>query len=144
MQITGELLSPQCSTEQAAIYRRRAATPSSREVIHMNHISRRTFGGLLASGASLAVLASTTPFAFADSRIRLIWWGNPERDKRTNAVIDLYQKANAGVTIDPETYAWNDYWPKLATQAAGQNLPDVIQMDYRYIFEYARRGQLAD
>ena len=48
------------------------------------------------------------------------------------------------VTIDPETYAWNDYWPKLATQAAGQNLPDVIQMDYRYIFEYARRGQLAD
>ncbi len=110
----------------------------------MNHISRRAFGGLLASGASLAVLASTTPFALADSRIRLIWWGNPERDKRTNAVIDLYTKANAGVSIDPETYAWNDYWPKLATQAAGQNLPDVIQMDYRYIFEYARRGQLAD
>ena len=67
----------------------------------MNHISRRAFGGLLASGASLAVLASTTPFAFADSRLRLIWWGNPDRDKRTNEVVDLYQKANAGVTIDP-------------------------------------------
>ena len=50
----------------------------------MNHISRRAFGGLLASGASLAVLASTTPFAFAASRLRLIWWGNPDRDKRTN------------------------------------------------------------
>ena len=110
----------------------------------MNRISRRAFGGLVASGASLAVLASTTPFAFADSRVRLIWWGNPDRDKRTNAVADLYQTTNAGVTIDRETYAWNDYWPKLATQAAGQNLPDVIQMDYRYIFEYARRGQLAD
>jgi multiple sugar transport system substrate-binding protein len=110
----------------------------------MNRISRRAFGGLLASGASLAALASTTPFAFADSRLRLIWWGNPDRDKRTNEVADLYQTTNAGVTIDRETYAWNDYWPKLATQAAGQNLPDVIQMDYRYIFEYARRGQLAD
>ncbi len=110
----------------------------------MNRISRRAFGGLVASGASLAILASTTRFAFADSRIRLIWWGNPDRDRRTNEVIDLYKKANAGLTIDPETYAWNDYWPKLATQAAGQNLPDVIQMDYRYIFEYARRGQLAD
>ena len=43
----------------------------------------------------------------------------------------------------PETYAWNDYWQKLATQAAGQNLPDLIQMDYRFIFEYARRQQLA-
>ena len=43
----------------------------------------------------------------------------------------------------PETYAWNDYWQKLATQAAGKNLPDLIQMDYRFIFEYARRQQLA-
>ena len=43
----------------------------------------------------------------------------------------------------PETYGWNDYWQKLATQAAGKNLPDLIQMDYRFIFEYARRQQLA-
>lgn len=107
-------------------------------------LTRRQFGALAASGASLAVLASTTTNLFADERVRLIWWGNPERDKRTLAVVDLYQKENAGVTVDPETYAWNDYWPKLATQAAGKNLPDVIQMDYRYIFEYARRGQLAD
>ena len=54
----------------------------------------------------------------------------------------LYTKTT-GVSVAPETYAWNDYWQKLATQAAGKNLPDLIQMDYRYIFEYARRGQLA-
>ncbi len=105
-------------------------------------ITRRTFGGLMASGASLAMLASTGA-SLADERVRLIWWGNPERDKRTLAVVDLYEKKNAGVTVDPETYAWNDYWTKLGTMAAGKNLPDVIQMDYRYIFEYARRGQLA-
>ena len=111
----------------------------------MQHrISRRDFNRLLGAGAAAGALASTMPAALAAARVRLIWWGNPERDKRTNEVIDLYQKTNADVTIDPETYAWNDYWPKLATQAAGQNLPDVIQMDYRYIFEYARRGQLAD
>ncbi len=107
-------------------------------------ITRRTFGGLMASGASLAVLASTGNLAYAEERIRLIWWGNPERDKRTLAVVDLYQKENAGVTVDPENYGWNDYWQKLGTMAAGKNLPDVIQMDYRYIFEYARRGQIAD
>ncbi|MEX0854014.1 MAG: extracellular solute-binding protein [Bauldia sp.] len=109
-----------------------------------NRITRRGFNGLLASGASAAILASTGRLALADERLRLIWWGNPERDKRTLAVVDLYQKANAGITVDPENYAWGDYWQKLATQAAGKNLPDVIQMDYRYIFEYARRGQLAD
>ncbi len=35
---------------------------------------------------------------------------------------------------------WSDYWTKMATQVAGKNMADVIQMDYRYIAEYARRG----
>jgi multiple sugar transport system substrate-binding protein len=109
-----------------------------------DRITRRAFGGLMASGASLALLAATSRFALADTRLRYIWWGNPDRDKRTRAMVDLYQQKNAGVTVDAETYGWNDYWTKLATQAAGGNLPDVIQMDYRYIFEYARRGQLED
>jgi multiple sugar transport system substrate-binding protein len=109
-----------------------------------NRISRRDFGRLTAAGASLAVLGGMMTPAQAETRLRLIWWGNPDRDKRTNDVVDLYMKTNPDVVVDPETYAWNDYWPKLATQAAGRNLPDVIQMDYRYIFEYARRGQLAD
>ena len=77
-------------------------------------------------------------------RLRYIWWGNPDRDKRTIAAIDLYKTKHPDIAVDPESYAWADYWPKLATQAAGQNLADIIQMDYRYIFEWARRGQLAD
>jgi multiple sugar transport system substrate-binding protein len=106
-------------------------------------ITRRGFGGMLAAGASMAVLGKPG-IAHADTRLRYIWWGNPDRDKRTLAAIDLYKKKVASVSIDPETYAFNDYWPKLATQAAGGSLPDVIQMDYRYIYEWARRGQLAD
>src|SRR6185312_4614413 len=87
------------------------------------------------------LLASTRGFA-ADESLRMIWWGNPDRDKRTNDVLALYTKTT-GAQVLPETYAWNDYWQKLATQAAGKNLPDLIQMDYRFIFEYARRRQLA-
>jgi len=41
-----------------------------------------------------------------------------------------------------EFMGFNDYWPKVATQTAGGNAPDLIQMDYRYIVEYARRGAL--
>ena len=33
--------------------------------------------------------------------------------------------------------------PSSATQIAGGNAPDVIQMDYRYIVEYAKRGAIA-
>jgi len=104
-------------------------------------MNRRQFGGLFGSAAALSLLASLDARA-AGAALRLIWWGNPDRDRRTNEVVALYTQ-QTGSEIVPETYGWGDYWQKLATQAAGSNLPDVIQMDYRYIFEYARRNQLA-
>src|SRR5690625_5059122 len=42
------------------------------------------------------------------------------------------------------TGEWNGYWDKLATQTAGGDLPDVIQMDEKYISEYGGRGALLD
>ncbi len=107
-----------------------------------SRFNRREFGGLVGGFAAASAFASTGAFAAAGETVRLIWWGNPDRDRRTNEVIDLYMKETSTEVV-PETYAWNDYWQKLATQAAGRNLPDLIQMDYRYIFEYARRQQLA-
>ena len=53
-----------------------------------------------------------------------------------------YANANPGLAFDTEFNAFNDYWPKLGTQVAGGNAPDVLQMDYRYIVEYAQRGAL--
>ena len=46
------------------------------------------------------------------------------------------------MTIAGKSLGWTDYWARLATQTAGRNAADVLQMDYRYIFEYARRGAL--
>jgi multiple sugar transport system substrate-binding protein len=108
----------------------------------MTRMNRRDFGGLVLGAAAASTFASVGAFAQAGSTVRLIWWGNPDRDRRTNEVVALFSQ-DTGTEIVPETYAWNDYWQKLATQAAGRNLPDLIQMDYRYIFEYARRQQLA-
>ena len=89
-----------------------------------NRISRREFGRLSVAGMSLAALGGLTRPASAETTLRYIWWGNPDRDKRTNAAIDLYNKKNPDVAVDRESYAWADYWPKLATQAAGGNLPE--------------------
>lgn len=104
------------------------------------NVTRRA---VLQSGIAAGALAGLgLPAAAADTRLRMFWWGSKERADRTEAVNKLYSTQNAGVTIDGETLGWNDYWPRLATQSAGRNAPDVIQMDYRYIFEYARRGAL--
>lgn len=107
-----------------------------------NGLSRRN---LLLAGAGLAGAASMlSPGAFAQAqvRMRMSWWGAKERAERTAAANALFTGKNPNVTIDGETLGWNDYWPRMATQAAARNLADVLQMDYRYLSEYARRGAL--
>jgi multiple sugar transport system substrate-binding protein len=103
---------------------------------------RRQF--LMGSTALLAAAAAGVgPAMSQETRMRLIFWGGQARADRTYGVTDLYTKANPGVTFDGEFLAFADYWPKLATQTAGGNSPDVIQMDYRYIVEYANRNAIA-
>lgn len=99
---------------------------------------------MLAGGASLAALATLSGrAAFAqETRVRLLWWGSQGRAERTNEVVKMFNGANAGTLVEGESAGWDSYWTRLATQTAGGNAPDLIQMDYRYIFEYARRDAL--
>ena len=102
-------------------------------------VGRRQF--LMGSSALLAAGAVRPAFA-QDNSLRLIFWGSQSRADRTYGVTDLYAAKN-GTPIEGEFLAWNDYWPKLATQTAGGNAPDIIQMDYRYIVGYAKRNAIA-
>lgn len=56
----------------------------------MSMLTRRSFlTGTATVAGSLALGTALGGTAFGqDSRIRHFWWGNPERDKRTFAVID--------------------------------------------------------
>lgn len=101
-------------------------------------LTRRT---LLASAAAAAAMAGVPARAQARS-IRHFWWGNPDRDRRTFEVIDLFKTANAGIDVQPETIGWGDYWTKMATQTAGGNMADVVQMSHIHISEYVGRGAL--
>jgi multiple sugar transport system substrate-binding protein len=109
----------------------------------MSKLTRRQFSARVA-GTALASTGFCTigRSARAETTLRWFWWGNPERNKRTYAVVDLYDEKHPDVAIEAETISWDDYWAKMATQASGRNLADVVQMDYRYLFEYARRQQL--
>ncbi len=104
-------------------------------------VNRRT---ILSGSAALAAMASLPRGAQAQAatRLRTYWWGAKERADRTNKVDEMYMAAHPGVTITGETLGWGDYWTRMATQAAGRNLADLIQMDFGYIFDYARRRAL--
>lgn len=107
----------------------------------MKLLTRRQF--VSTAGAATAALGLSPALSLAQTaaRLRCFWWGNPDRDRRTKALLDAYSK-KSGTQIAAESLGWGDYWTKLGTQTAGGNAPDLIQMDYRYLFEYARRETL--
>jgi multiple sugar transport system substrate-binding protein len=107
------------------------------------NLNRRTLLKATAAAASLAALPAVPALAQDQTRFRVYWWGTKERADRTLEAVALYQQRNPAIQIDGESLSWADYWPRLATQAAGRNAPDMIQMDYRYVAEYARRNALA-
>lgn len=104
-------------------------------------VNRRRFLGAGLGVASMPLWGLAQSLA-ADTAIRMIWWGGKDRAERTNKAVDAFKADNAGVNITGESMGWDDYWPRLATQVAGGDAPDFIQMDYRFMFEYARRGAI--
>ncbi|TXK84046.1 ABC transporter substrate-binding protein [Paenibacillus sp. N3.4] len=79
-----------------------------------------------------------------DVKLRIAWWGGQARHDYTLKLIELYEQKNPGVKIDAEYAGFDDYWKKLAPQAAANQLPDIIQMDISYIAQYGTKEQLED
>lgn len=90
----------------------------------------------------IILIILTVSYSQQPINLRVAWWGSQTRHNQTLQVIDLFQKKYPYIKITPEYTSWSDYWTKLNTQAAAQNLPDVIQHDYQYITEWVNRGLL--
>lgn len=76
--------------------------------------------------------------------LSMYWWGSQTRHNRTEEVIKMYEEQNPHVTISAEFTGWDGYWKKLAANAAGNNMPDVLQMNYgEYMSQYANKDLLA-
>lgn len=104
-------------------------------------IPRRQFllgSTMLAASGALGL----QPVFAQQAPLRLTFWGGQDRATRTYAVADMFS-AEAGTNIEGEFIGWDDYWTRLATQVSGGNAPDILQMDYRYIVEYASRNAIA-
>lgn len=114
--------------------------------------TRRQTIALGAAAPALIALAACGPNAGSgdggseggSGTLRLAWWGNPTRNENTTNVIEAYKSVDDSVTISAEPGEWSGYWDKLATQTAGGDMPDIIQMDEKYLSEYGQRGALLD
>lgn len=80
--------------------------------------------------------------AQAKKVIRVCWWGNQTRNDGTVKALNMYKEKHADVDFEVEFSDWDGYWDKLATQAAGGNMADIIQMDYAYLKQYQEQKQV--
>lgn len=116
-------------------------------------ITKKLAAGIVVLGLALAGCGSPAPQQGAAGgsggsdgpvTIRFAWWGNDTRNRLTTEVIAAFEAANPDIKVTAEPGEWSGYWDKLATQVAGNDEPDVIQMDEKYIAEYGERGLLMD
>lgn len=75
--------------------------------------------------------------------ISFSWWGTGERSTKTEGVMNLFQKKYPKATIQGVPVGdFTTYWQKLTVEAAAHNLPDVPQMQVRYMSAYDTRAAL--
>src|SRR5690606_40845689 len=77
-------------------------------------------------------------------QIRFTFWGPAFYQEFTGEMVDAFTEAHPEIQVSLEPSEWGGYWDRLATQVAANDEPDVINMDGKYLAEYAGRGMLAD
>jgi multiple sugar transport system substrate-binding protein len=116
----------------------------------MRHAAR--WASRFAAVIALTLVASTAVACGDDDEgsgggnvtLRFTWWGNADRADLTEKAIDLFEAKHTNIKVETSFAEFNAYFQKMATEVAGGSAPDVLQMDYRYVREYADRNVLRE
>jgi len=84
------------------------------------------------------------PAAAGDVEFNFAWWGNQVRDEVTKNAADFFTENYPNITFNLNAQSWNNYWALMSTNAANNDLPDVMQQDYAYIEQWVEAGDLLD
>lgn len=107
----------------------------------------------VAAGAAL-VLAGCSGSGGSDAKpsfdpdekvtLNLAFWGNDVRADLYNQAIEAFNKEYPNIKVNSTFLDFPSFWEKRQTEAAGGNLPDVMQFDYSYLRQYSENGLLLD
>ncbi|MBU3177391.1 extracellular solute-binding protein [Clostridium estertheticum] len=103
-------------------------------------------GSLALGGCGKSDTATTQPKADANAPVKLsiTWWGSQSRHDYTNKLLSMYTAKYPNVTFQATPSGWDGYFDKISAQAAGDTMPDIMQMDYSFISTYSNNDTLAD
>jgi len=96
------------------------------------------------AGGSPSAAPDATPTFDPDEKVTLdlAFWGNDIRAELYNEAIAAFNEEYPNITVNATFLGFPEFWEKRQTEAAGGNLPDVMQFDYSYLRQYSENNLL--
>ena len=67
--------------------------------------------------------------------LNIAWWGSQTRNTYTQKLLDMYHQKYPNVSFTGTPSGYDSYEQKLSTQAAGNELPDLMSVTRQSIFQ---------
>lgn len=121
-------------------------SPQRRSPAPLAPSRRRVLASIGALGLGAAAAGCGSPSASAGSAVTLNfqWWGGDARNVATREAVRLFEKRHPDIKVQTSFTGIHPYFQRLATQVAAGTGPDVLQMDYYQLRDYADNGLIAN
>lgn len=101
-------------------------------------------GSTAPSPSATAAAARCGTYSGPPVTITYAMWGDTTELANQQKIVDAFTKLNPSITVKVSVADWDSYWPKLQTDLAAGNAPDVFLMDGPLYPDYQTRNQLLD
>lgn len=96
-------------------------------------------------GGAAALWLSTSNFALADSTsIKAGWYGGQDTHDRMQKAIAQFTAKNPDIAVSVEFAPFAEFYDRLPVEYSGGTAPDMHRHSMTYLFDYVKRGLLAD
>jgi multiple sugar transport system substrate-binding protein len=96
------------------------------------------------SASPTAIAATCGTYSGPPATISYAMWGDTTELANQQKIVDAFSALNPSIKVKVSVADWTSYWPKLQTDLAAGNAPDVFLMDGPLYPDYQTRGQLLD
>ncbi len=72
--------------------------------------------------------------------LTISWWGGDSRHEATLKALELFEEKYPNIKVEPQYGAWGGWLEQLSVQMAGDTEPDVMQINWNWIYEFSSDG----
>lgn len=72
--------------------------------------------------------------------LRMSWWGGEDRAAATLAAVDAFMEKYPWITVECEYANFDGWQEKCATQLAGGTAPDLMQINWNWMYQFSSDG----